>query len=222
MEIKNLQKSQTLREQAVHILRDAVLRGDLLPGTQLVETQLAEDFGISRGPLREALRQLVEERLLENRPYQGTFVKTLVPNEIEEIYSFRITLESFAFELAWSKRDDVFHDEIKHRHQQLTDAILSENPAVAIQAELDLHALVYETSQHSLLFETWTQLRSRLQMYFVFHQRAHGRSGSALDAHDKYVKLALGDELPAMKTELIAHMQRGLVKLRSFFENTKS
>lgn len=94
----------TLRERLVAVLRRAVLEATLPPGSRLVETKLAEQLGVSRGPLREAIFELVKEGLLEQIPFRGTVVRSLSVEDIQEIYSFRTLLESFAFKLIWDKR----------------------------------------------------------------------------------------------------------------------
>ena len=95
------ERSETLREQLASALRQAVLSGKLKPGERLVESQLATMMQVSRGPVREAIFQLVEEGLLEQIPYRGTIVRTLDLKDLTEIYSFRILIETFAFETVW-------------------------------------------------------------------------------------------------------------------------
>lgn len=206
----------TLREHVVDRLRTAILGGVLEPGSQLVETRLAEQLGVSRGPLREAIRQLIEEGLLVNVPYTGTFVVELTAQHAEEIYSLRTVLESFAFRLAWGKRGPGFAAEIDRRHRALLDVLAAGGGPEAIDAELHLHSLVYEAAGHQLLLDTWRSLSGRLHLYFAVHQRAHGRSGPRPDAHVRYVELAKGDDLDAMLAEIDDHMQRGLGRVREF------
>jgi len=209
-------RNDTLREQLVELIRSSVLRGSILPGDRLVEAQLSEQLGVSRGPIREAIRQLVDEGLVENVPYRGTVVRTLTVEDIEEIFSFRILLESYAFRRVWPLRDRGFSTALVDRHEALQQAIRSGNRQDAIIREMDLHGLAYERAEHALLLESWTMLRARLHMYFTFHHMAHDRTGSRLDAHDRYVALAGGDDLDAMIDEIDTHMRRGLDRLRAF------
>ena len=103
----------TLRAHIVERLRVAILAGDIPPGAPLVETALSERFDVSRGPLREALRQLIEEGLVVTVPYTGTHVAELSVEDVQEIYSLRTVLETFAFEQVWPRRDDRFRAELK-------------------------------------------------------------------------------------------------------------
>lgn len=213
--VDRLQKS-TLRQHIAERLRTAILGGEIAAGAQLVETLLAQQFNVSRGPLREALRELIEEGLLVTVPYTGTHVIALTIEDIHEIYSMRITLERFAFEQAWSRRGAHFTRELQRRNTVLTEAIDAADDAASILAELDLHGLVYETSGHKLLQRTWHSLRGRLQLYWAAHHRAHATRGPKRDSHDSYVQAALGDDLAVMLTEITRHMGRGAQRTESF------
>lgn len=200
----------TLRDQVVETLRNAILLGELPPGTPVVEATLAREFSVSRGPLREAMRQLIDEGLLVTVRYTGTTVTQLSIEDIKEIGSMRALLEAFAFELVWDRRDEAFAAELRRRHHVLTAAILEGNEIGSIVAELDLHGLVHEASGHKLLQTNWTGLRGRLQLYWSAHHRAHCSPGPQLTSHDNYVEMALGDDLDAMKAEISDHMRRGM------------
>ena len=213
--IERLSKS-TLRERIAERLRAAILGGDIPPGTPLVETVLADRFDVSRGPLREALRQLIEEGLVVTVAYTGTHVAPLSVEDVHEIYSLRTTLERFAFEQVWGRRDAAFRRELRRRNQVLVAAIDAGDDRASIQAELELHGLVYETSGHRLLQRAWHALRGRLQLYWAAHHRAHGRHGPRRDSHDSYIRAALGRDLDAMHAEIEHHMRRGAEQTEAF------
>ena len=215
LRIDRLHKS-TFRQHIAERLRAAILTGELEPGATVVETKLATQFNVSRGPLREALRELIEEGLLITVPYTGTRVISLSVDDIREIYSMRITLERFAFEQAWAKRDDAFALELRRRNGRLIQAIDAGDDAASILAELELHGLVYEASGHKLLQRTWHSLRGRLQLYWAAHHRAHATRGPKRDSHDSYVQAALGDDLDMMLAEITNHMGRGAERTESF------
>lgn len=215
MEFRPIQ-SRTLRAQILETLRDAILSGELAPGSQLREATLARSLGVSRGPLREALRELEDEGLVVTVPYTGTFVSEITTAQIREIYSFRTVLERFAYELVWPRRDADFFAELERRHAALTAAIDRGDGTAAIETELRLHSLPYEWAGHSILYKTWQDLQGRLHFYFAIHQKAHGRPGPARDAHDAYVRLAKGNDLGAMHRHIDTHMQQGLDTVLEF------
>ncbi|MDR6434840.1 GntR family transcriptional regulator [Brucella pseudogrignonensis] len=209
----SIQKS-TFRDHIVEKLRKAIIGGAIEPGAQIVETELARQFAVSRGPLREAMRQLIDEGLLVTIPYTGTRVVSLTTRDIHEIYSMRVNLEIFAFELAWDRRDQAFRDELVSRNNLLTQCIDNQDDVASIEAELKLHSLVYEVCGHRLLQRVWEGVRGRLQLYWAAHHRAHGMQGPKRDGHDIYVTCGLANDLDAMRSEIRDHMSRGLEKTK--------
>lgn len=206
----------TLRAHIAEQLRAAILSGDIAPGSALVETTLSQRFDVSRGPLREALRQLIEEGLLVTVPYTGTHVAALSVEDVREIYSLRTALETFAFEQVWERRDAHFRRELELRNDALVATIDAGDDRASISTELELHGLVFEVSGHKLLLRAWNGLRGRLQLYWAAHHRAHGRRGPRRDSHDSYIAAALGRSLPAMRTEIADHMRRGAEQTENF------
>ncbi|MBN9074918.1 MAG: GntR family transcriptional regulator [Rhizobiales bacterium] len=186
------------------------MSGAFRPGSRIVEAQLATQFGVSRGPLREAIRQLNDEGLLVTSDYSSTRVVSLDARDVKEIYSFRTALEYFAFQLIWDRRDDAFRRQLHNRHVKLLDAIESCIEERAIAAELHLHSLVYETTDHQILINSWKGLRGRLQLYWAAVHLAHNEHGPRPGAHEEYVDAAIGDDLERLRRVLSEHMQQGL------------
>ena len=211
-------KRETMSAQIASLLRRAILTGELEPGAQLVESALAISLGASRGPLREAMRQLVDEGLLVSVPYTGTRVIEITVQDIHDVYAMRTCLEQFAFEQIWTRRSDAFRAELKRRNAALKAAIDEGDDVGAIEAELDLHGLAYEEAGNRILLNSWIGLRGHLQLYWAAHHRAHGMAGPKRESHDDYVRHALGPSLGAMQDELRDHMRRGLEKTRAFVE----
>ena len=98
----------TRRAQVAETLKNFILSGQIEPGTQLVESKLASRFGVSRGSIREAIWELIDQGLLINRPYAGTFVVSLDEKTMTEVYSLRGALECYCFAQLWLKRDEAF------------------------------------------------------------------------------------------------------------------
>lgn len=199
----------TFRDHIAESLRASILNGDLPPGTPLVEGRLAERFGVSRGPLREAMRQLTEEGLLTTKAYTATHVTQLTEKDVNDIYALRTALEIFAFEQCWPRRDAAFRQQMRERLRALTTAIDAGDERASIAAELELHSAPYEWAGNAQLVSVWRGMRGRIQLYWATHHLAHGRRGPRRDGHDRYVKLACGDDLAAMAAEIRTHMRQG-------------
>ncbi|MCR9134450.1 MAG: GntR family transcriptional regulator [Alphaproteobacteria bacterium] len=202
---------ETRRGQIARKLRELIVYGNVSPGERLTETDLARRLGVSRAPLREAIRELVESGLVESIPYKGLFVRRVTRTDLEELYSLRTALEQFAFQQCWNRRSDEALEDLFQRHRNLIAEVeRNSDPQQAIELELVLHSWCYELSGHSLLLKAWDQMKPNLQFYFTLHQKAHNRPGPLREAHDVYVKFASGDDLNAMISHLEQHMRQGL------------
>jgi len=211
-----------LRDEVGERLRTAILEREFEPGTKLVESRVAQMLGVSRAPLREAICALVEEGLLVAKPFAGYYVQSLTVRGLEELYSMRCVLETFAFESLWPRRTEAFRRELEKRKKVLLDAIASESKIEAIRTELELHGTVFEYCDNELLMTMWRGLSGRLQLYWALQQEVHGRKGARTDAHDDYVSLAQGDDLNALKAEISDHMQRGLTNVLASLKQAKA
>ncbi len=113
MRKKPIERHQTLREKILETIRDAILKGSLKPGERVSEPELAERFGISRTPIREAFRQLESEGYLEVIPRKGAVVASLSERDVEEFYAIKIILEGFAARMAAEKLSDKDIDRLE-------------------------------------------------------------------------------------------------------------
>lgn len=209
---------QTRRGQIYRNLRDMIIGGKIAPGTRLTETDLAERLGVSRAPLREAIRELVDTGLVISQPYKGIYIRSVTHKDLTELYSLRTTLEQFAFRQAWDKRTQQSCKDLIQRNQRLVEALESNNSQTAVELELELHSWCYELSGHSLLQAQWERIKQNLQFYFMLHQKAHKRKGPLRESHDVYVECACGDDLNAILQHLENHMQQGLETTLNFIE----
>ena len=212
-------KRETFSTQVAANLRRAIIRGEIATGSQITETELASKFGISRGPLREAMGQLASEGLIVTIPYTGTRVLDLTARDVREIYTLRTALERLAFEEIWDHRDEAFARELEARHQTLVSTLDLNDHMASSEAEIRFHSLVYEACGHQLLLESWQRISSRMQLYLAVHQRAHGRHAPVEHAHRRYIRLALGDDLDAMRQEIEDHMLRGVRQMADYLES---
>lgn len=130
----------TRRGQIVRQLRDFIVSGQLSPGDRLTEADLASRLGVSRAPLREAIRELVDGGLVVSEPYKGLFVRSVTRRDLEELYSLRTALEQFAFRQAWEKRTEAAREDLANRNAELAKVVtVGQDPGLAIELELHLH-----------------------------------------------------------------------------------
>lgn len=206
----------TRRAEIVGRLRHAILTGQLRPGQKVNELRIAEQMRVSRAPLREAIRELIQEGLLTNIPYAGAFVINVTAKDIEEAYSLHHVIEDFALGLVWPLRDARFEAELDRRHEAVRDATMRLDLTGQIETALRLHGLIYEWADHSLLLDAWQRLANRLQMYFALHQHARDEPVPAVDIHEEYVRLLKGNDIGAAKRHAHEHLDWNFEELLAY------
>jgi GntR family transcriptional regulator of gluconate operon len=143
-----------LGEQLLAQVRALIVRGELEPGTHLVEGWMAERFGVSRGPVRDALRQLELEGLVETRR-RGVFVRGLSEDDIVELYAVRGALESRAVQDVIARRADVDWTPLDGAVARMRAAAADSDPSAFAAADLDFHSGFYDLGGNRRLAATW-------------------------------------------------------------------
>jgi DNA-binding GntR family transcriptional regulator len=152
--------SELLRERVRAAIRDAIASGTLKPGDQLVEDRIARDLGVSRSPVREALRQLEQHGLVVSIPNRGSFVAALTPEDVEEVTLLRGALEGLAARLAadrMGRRDLRTLEEIVDRMGHLTGRSADEERGF-VEADAEFHEALVRFAGHRRLQQLWSVL----------------------------------------------------------------
>jgi DNA-binding GntR family transcriptional regulator len=147
----------TRKDAVVRALREAIISSRLAPGTQLNEARLAEQLQVSRSPLREAIRQLAEEGMVETVSYKGARVAELNGAFVEELYSLRAALEEFALRRAMA-RDALSLDELETVVSDMDRAAGRKQRSELVELDLRFHRALCELAGHRLLTAEWDRL----------------------------------------------------------------
>ena len=164
-------KNMSIREQSLDTLREAILSGELKPGQSLTEMDLSRQLGVSRAPIREALRILNSEGLVETIPYHGTTVTRLSKDDIEEIYGMRLLLESYALERVMAAGDTAIFPQLR----TMVDGMVSAGDRGDLSAvnALDraFHDALIEMSRHHLLAAIWQTVAMKVRQVIALVNR---------------------------------------------------
>jgi len=158
-------------DSAAAQLRGAILNGTMAPGTLLAESAVAVQLGISRVPVREALFTLERDGLVEFSPTGRAFVKELTPQDFEELYVLRLTLEPLAARLA----APVFRGNCTVLKQNLGAIRRAKSLREVTRLDLEFHELIVTASGHSRLLKLWSSLRGELELWLGRLHRDHHR-----------------------------------------------
>jgi DNA-binding GntR family transcriptional regulator len=206
--LTELKRPETLVVATARHIGDAIVTGTYAPETALPETSLAKDIGVSRGTVREALRLLAEDGLVEIVPHRGACVAPMNARTIRETFSLRAVLESFAARLAVeSGRVGAAIDTIEEAHLEVERAVIDENVNHYVEADRTFHETISRLSDHSALLEVLAALRPRVRR-FSHWGRSHQQPAPWASHADIVAALRAGDpELAA--TTLQRHILRG-------------
>ena len=155
--------AKSLPDHIVNVLRDAIFSGEMKPGQKLVETDLAAQLGVSRASLREAIQILNNEGLVETVRYHGTSVRILTAADIEELYSLRSLLESFAIQRIIQQRNPEDIKILQQHYDEMLSAANENDIASVNSSDRWFHDSLIEISRHGLLQTTWNGVAMRVR-----------------------------------------------------------
>jgi len=160
--------ARSLGDDIAERLRAAILSGHFEPGERLGEERLAQRMGVSRGPIRDALSKLERQGLVVIKRNKGAFVARLTREDLEELYTLRLSIERLALERACAQAD---RGEIAALQQLIDEIAMHTRAGISEQlaADLDLrfHDLIYQAAHHRRLWETWSQLRPQIHILLL-------------------------------------------------------
>ena len=217
-----LDSYQPLREVVCETLRDAIRKGKLKPGERLMESQLAEDLGVSRTPVRDAIRKLELEGYVIMMPRRGTYVANLSIRDVNEVFEIRTSLDSLASGLAAER----ITDEELERLQRLLVAIggyIEENDMDKIvECDTEFHDLLYQASRNSRLVGIIFNLREQLTRFRSTSMAFPGRLKATLEEHRRIVEAIAQGDVAEARAAAEYHMEKSEQTLLESMEAMKN
>lgn len=194
-------------------LRRAIMYGSITPGTQLSETDLAAQFGVSRGPLREATQRLVQEGLVRSERNRGLFVIVLGPDDVRDIYSARSAVERAAVSLILRRDRRTASAELDAVCAEMTTAVHKKQAARLSDADLRFHEVLVAQSGSPRLVRMHQTLLVESRMCMTALQETYHLPAEVVQEHGAIVEaLRAGDETLVLRL-VDAHMEDALTRL---------
>ncbi|MBL8572284.1 MAG: GntR family transcriptional regulator [Hyphomicrobiaceae bacterium] len=187
-------------------LAEEIARGRLTPGTALDETSLAERFGVSRTPVREALRELAAAGLIEYRPHRGAVVTALSAERVDEMFQVMAELEALCAASAAVAMTAAERAELGAMHQQAAELVRLGDLAGYTEANDRFHAFIYTASHNGFLAETVLGVRRRVVAFRRAQFSSLGRLTESHREHDRVVQALLRGDREAAAREMRAHL----------------
>lgn len=215
MRRKPLERHQTLRERILETIREAILNGTLQPGEKVSEPDLAERFGISRTPIREALRQLESEGYLEVIPRRGAIVAALSEKDVEEYYAIKSILESYAARIAAERMTAKDIERLEHLNNRLEQLAMAGDVKTFFRVHGEYHEMFVRAAGNDRLSELIGQLGLKFNRMKMAALAVPGRMEISVQEHKKIIealRLRNGDIADAMVRETAAHGAQILIQ----------
>lgn len=184
----------TVKRQVYQIIRDSICNGTYPPGTRLQEIELAKQLGVSRSPVREALKQLVSEGLTTEYPNKGVFVKTHSARDISEILDMRLLLESYAI-LHTESVTEADQKQLKKIIAVLEKAYGANDLNTYIKYDTTLHEKIVSLCGNSLLREMYDRTYMLIMQFRVYSLTSEKRFEESVSEHREIVQNILDGHL---------------------------
>ena len=185
---KPVEKNLTLREKILETIRDAILSGHLKPGEKVTEPELAERFGTSRTPIREAFRQLESEGYLIVIPRRGAVVISFSEKDITEFYAIKGILEGYAARQACERLTDREIERLAVLNDRLRQVAEGGDVKQFLKVHDDFHELVIRASGNATLFDLITNLVKKFQRLRIASLSHPGRMDRSVTEHLKIIE----------------------------------
>lgn len=214
-----LDNFRPLGEMVYESLRDAIINQVLKPGERLMETELAEEMGVSRTPVREAIRKLEQEGYVVMIPRKGAYVAGLSIKDIHEVFEIRGALESLAAGLAAERATQEEIEEMERNIVLEASHFESSDLIKTIEVDTKFHELIFKASKNDRLLSMINNLREQVQRFRTTTLAVSGRMKFALEEHRRIVEAIAARDVQLaqqMAKEHIESAENALLEVISY------
>lgn len=174
-----------LRDVVFNTLRKAILKGELKPGERLMEIALAERLGVSRTPVREAMRKLELEGLVVMIPRRGAQVANITEKDLNDVLEVRIALENLSIENACARMTEEQLAELKKAGRYFEETIKEGNLVKLAEADVAFHEVIYKASDNRRLNQVLNNLREQIYRYRVEYLKEEETRNVLVKEHEE-------------------------------------
>jgi DNA-binding GntR family transcriptional regulator len=181
------------------------MAGELVAGQRMREVQVAQQMGISRPTLREAIYQLIQDGLLEQEPYHGVVVASIDAKFVTDMASVRVALETLAGKAIATDPDGSAKETVKQAWQAYQEAYGTQNPERLHEAHLDLHRSIWFASGNALLKRIWSTMEAQINTAISVDEDARADPERALHLHERLIDAIFSGDPGVIEAEVDHH-----------------
>lgn len=198
---------QVLHQEVAVRLRQRIVEGHLAPGAKLNERALAEALQVSRTPLREAIKMLAAEGLVELLPNRGAVVVQLSEQDVADTFEVIAGLEGQSGELAAQRITPAELAEIRALHYEMLAAYTRRDLPTYYRLNAQIHTLINAAARNPVLTQTWRTVNARLQALRFRSNVDEAKWQRAVQEHERMVELLAARDAPALRALMAEHLQ---------------
>ncbi|MFZ3172508.1 MAG: GntR family transcriptional regulator [Carboxydocellales bacterium] len=202
-----LDNYKPLREIVFESLREAIINGNLEPGERMMEIQLADEMGVSRTPVREAIRKLELEGFVVMIPRKGAYVAGISLKDIADVFEIRAALESLAAALAAERITEEELESLECSLVKVAECTEADDLEALITVDTDFHDILYKASRNERLVQIVSNLREQIQRFRMTSLSQPGRMKDALEEHRKLVEALSERNIELARTLAREHIE---------------
>ncbi len=205
---------RTLHDELVSRIRDMIIEGHLAPGTRIHEGQLGQALGVSRTPLREALKFLASEGLIDLVPGRGAVVRTLTPKDVRDMLDVLSALEALAGKLACRNASDAQIAEVRRLHDEMMALYAARNRLEYYKANQAIHSAIVRISDNAFLASTHEMIQSRLKRIRFLGNEGADKWEGAVAEHEEMIAALEARDAERLARVLARHMDETWNRVR--------
>lgn len=202
-----LESYKPLREIVFETLREAIINGNLKPGERLMEVQLAEEMGVSRTPVREAIRKLELENFVVMIPRKGAYVSGISLKDIADVYEVRAALEFLAAGLAAERITEEELEKLERLLIAVAEAAERNDLNEWVQKDTEFHDIIYKASRNDRLVQIVNNLMEQIHRFRSTSLAYPGRMKIAVEEHKKIVEAISERNIPLAQSLAQEHVE---------------
>lgn len=211
-----------IREDVFRKLLNWIMDGTLRPGEKIVDKELAEHMGVSRTPVREALRRLEDKGLVESAANRWTRVSEIPSTEPEMIYPIIWTLEKLALSIAIGSMTEEDLRKMEQANNEMKSALENNDPVAASKADKDFHDVLIERSQNFHLINILADLKIRYRRLEVNYFEALSYGESSIEEHQTIISALKNRDIALADKTIHSNWKRSLERFRAIEASRKN
>lgn len=208
------ERSEIVQEE----IRRRILAGEMAPGSSIPETELAESLGVSRGPVREALRALEAKGLVSRQPRRTAIVMPVTKQDVDEIYSLRAELECLAIRIAIERNHAFLALDLQRALKRLEAAEREADGAALSEADISFHGAFYRHSGHSRLTAAWDALEDPLRLMMRMTNDVADGHPSPSAGHEEIATSAIRADIQGAQAATRRHLDLARARLEAILD----